>query len=58
MWLVDFGEATERDASLFEAPFGYVKQTVKPERDKSRAKGERDKWWRLGAKSAEHCFRG
>lgn len=37
MWIVDFGtEMAEADAALYEAPFEYVRQYVKPKRAESR----------------------
>jgi type II restriction/modification system DNA methylase subunit YeeA len=47
-WIVDFGVSmTEADACLYEAPFAYVKKTVKPERDKTRREKYRRMWWLL-----------
>ena len=44
MFIIDFGTAmTEVDASFYEAPFEYVRQHVKPEREKSRS--TRSEWW-------------
>jgi type II restriction/modification system DNA methylase subunit YeeA len=37
MWIVDFGVGLpEEEAALYEAPFEYVRQHVKPAREKSR----------------------
>jgi type II restriction/modification system DNA methylase subunit YeeA len=47
-WIIDFGEMTENEASLYEAPFEYVVQHVKPERLANRDTQRREKWWRLG----------
>ena len=45
MWIIDFGtETSEAEAALYEAPFEYVREHVKPEREKSRA--TREVWWR------------
>ncbi|MGB3635946.1 MAG: hypothetical protein WA982_18055, partial [Rubrobacteraceae bacterium] len=44
-WIVDFGEISEEEASLYETPFEYVRMTVKPRRDVSRDKRMRTKWW-------------
>lgn len=44
-WIVDFGEISEEEASLYEVPFEYVRKTVKPRRDASRDKRMRTKWW-------------
>jgi hypothetical protein len=46
-WIVDFGTAmSEEDASLFEAPFAYVEEHVKPEREKNKRASYRSYWWR------------
>ncbi|MGC8723509.1 MAG: type IIL restriction-modification enzyme MmeI [Acidobacteriota bacterium] len=38
LWIVDFGAAiAEEAAARYEAPFEYVRERVKPERDKSRS---------------------
>jgi type II restriction/modification system DNA methylase subunit YeeA len=37
MWIIDFGVGmSEDDAALYEAPFEYVRQHVKPAREKSK----------------------
>jgi hypothetical protein len=47
MWIVDFGwEMSERQASLFEAPFEHIKEHVLPERRKNRRESYRLRWWR------------
>jgi type II restriction/modification system DNA methylase subunit YeeA len=47
MWIIDFGwEISEREASLFEAPFEHIKQHVLPERRKNRRESYRERWWR------------
>jgi type II restriction/modification system DNA methylase subunit YeeA len=44
MWIIDFGTSMPlHDAALYEAPFEYVKQHVKPQRDKSRSTIR--EWW-------------
>jgi type II restriction/modification system DNA methylase subunit YeeA len=46
-WIIDFGwEMSEREAALYEAPFGYCLARVKPDRDKNRREAYRDFWWR------------
>ncbi|MDP2066820.1 MAG: hypothetical protein Q8K38_12720 [Burkholderiaceae bacterium] len=51
-WIVDFGvTCAETEASLFEAPFDYVRRVVKPEKDTVRNESERRKWW-LHARAA------
>ncbi|MGN7870023.1 class I SAM-dependent DNA methyltransferase [Paracoccus sp. 22332] len=47
-WIIDFGVMNEADACLFEAPFEYVRQHVKPVRDMNRDSQRRQFWWRLG----------
>lgn len=46
MWIVDFGcDMSLEEAALYEAPFEYVKNVVKPERDKVRNTKEQEYWW-------------
>ncbi|MDP1649746.1 MAG: hypothetical protein Q8M01_16310 [Rubrivivax sp.] len=48
-WIIDFGnEISEFDAALYEAPFNYVVQHVKPDRITKTEPALRDYWWRLG----------
>jgi restriction-modification enzyme MmeI-like protein len=45
-WVVDFGvEMPLAEAMLYEAPFAHVRNTVKPERDKTRREKYRKVWW-------------
>lgn len=47
MWLIDFGwEISEREASLYEVPFEYIKENVYPERSGNRRESYRVRWWR------------
>ena len=44
MWIIDFGTTMPiEEAALYEAPFEYVLEYVKPQRDKSRSTIEQ--WW-------------
>lgn len=44
MWIIDFGtDMPIREAALYERPFEYVREQVKPERDKSRSTIA--EWW-------------
>ena len=43
MWIVDFGEMTSEEAALYEAPFEYANQKVRPQRERSRSTVS--KWW-------------
>lgn len=46
-WIISFGwEMSEREASLYEAPFEYVKTHVFPVRSKNRRDAYRLRWWR------------
>jgi type II restriction/modification system DNA methylase subunit YeeA len=46
LWLIDFGYGMPEDvASLYEAPFEYVRRVVKPVRDKNPEKSNRERWW-------------
>jgi type II restriction/modification system DNA methylase subunit YeeA len=47
-WIVDFGTLSEADSALYEAPFEYVRQEVKPFRDKNRRERRRQFWWHHG----------
>ena len=46
-WIVDFGDTiSEIDAALYEVPFGYIEEHVKPVRQKNREKASREFWFR------------
>jgi type II restriction/modification system DNA methylase subunit YeeA len=46
MWIIDFGVSMpETEAALYEAPFEYVLQHVRPQREKNRRDGYRRLWW-------------
>jgi len=47
-WLVDFGEMSESEATLYELPFEYVRREVKPLRDKNRDRLMNQNWWLHG----------
>jgi type II restriction/modification system DNA methylase subunit YeeA len=47
MWIVDFGcEMSERGASLFEGPFAYIVEHIKPTRVQNRRESYARSWWR------------
>ena len=49
MWIIDFGiDMSEEDAALYEKPFEYVRENVKPTREKNRARVAKSKWWLHG----------
>ena len=46
-WIVDFGhEISEGESALYEVPFGYVREHVKPDRDNNNRDDLRLNWWR------------
>ncbi len=46
MWIIDFDmHISEYEAAQYEMPFEYVKEHVKPFRDKVRNPLERRRWW-------------
>jgi hypothetical protein len=47
-WIIDFGvEMPEADAALYEQPFAYVTEHIKPERLKNNRESYRKYWWRF-----------
>ena len=45
-WIIDFGPHMSReDAALYEAPFEFVRENVKPLRDGLRRQNHRERWW-------------
>jgi type II restriction/modification system DNA methylase subunit YeeA len=48
-WIIDFGPAMNgEEAALYEAPFQYVQEHVKPVRQGNREAVRAEKWWRHG----------
>lgn len=48
-WIIDFGvDRTYQQAALYEEPFEYVRNHVKPLRDNNRRASMRNRWWRHG----------
>lgn len=46
MWIIDFGlHATREQAALYEAPFRYVEEAVKPERAGNKRESYAERWW-------------
>jgi type II restriction/modification system DNA methylase subunit YeeA len=46
-WIIDFGwTMTESEAALYEAPFAYASEHVRPEREKNRREMYARHWWR------------
>ncbi|MFZ2523843.1 MAG: DNA methyltransferase [Candidatus Ferrigenium altingense] len=47
-WVIDFALLDEQQAALYEAPFAYVAEHVKPTRINNKRKARAEKWWRHG----------
>ena len=47
-WVIDFVDRSEQDAALYELPFEYVREHVKPLRDVNNRKRMRERWWLHG----------
>ncbi len=47
-WVIDFAELSLEDATQFPRALDYVRERVKPTRDKNRRDRYRDYWWQLG----------
>ena len=49
MWILDFGvRIEERDACLYEAPYEYLLERVKPSRVSTKREAQRRYWWHFG----------
>ena len=49
-WIIDFGiDMSEADATLYEAPYQYVLENVKPERINNRMRRRAQLWWLHGS---------
>ena len=48
MSIIDFGEMPEKEAALYEAPFEYVREHVRPFRLKGRRLHRAENWWLHG----------
>ena len=53
MWIIDFQHMSFEDAALYEAPFEYVAEIVRPIREANRDRNMRTYWWRLGRNRGE-----
>ena len=47
MWIIDFDQMTEVEAAQYVAPFAYVREEVKPERERGRDAAGKSAWWRM-----------
>ena len=48
MCIIDFREMSLESAALYEAPFEYVNQHIRPTRERNNDWQRRTYWWRLG----------
>ncbi len=46
-WIIHFGEQSEAETVLYEAPYQFALQHIKPERLESRTPKNREIWWRF-----------
>ena len=53
MWIIDFQDLTFEQVALYEAPFEYVNEIVRPIREQNRDKSMRTYRWRLGRDRGE-----
>lgn len=51
MWIINFEDRNELEASYYQQPFEYLLKNVFPERSNSRADAERLKWWLLARRA-------
>jgi hypothetical protein len=47
-WIIDFNDRPLAEACLYEAPFEYVREHVKPKRELCRQEHRKRKWWIFG----------
>ena len=47
-WVIDFGSMSESEASLFELPFQYALEEIRPARIKNRRAWRAEQWWKHG----------
>ncbi|PQJ96165.1 class I SAM-dependent DNA methyltransferase [Chromatium okenii] len=53
-WLIDYGNSlSENQAAFYEAPFEYVLEHVKAQREAQRDEKRKTYWWRLGRSGIE-----
>ncbi len=64
MWIIDFGlQLTEQKAALYELPFQFAVNHIRPERVARQERGYAQKWWQherprpeMWAQLAGHCY--
>ena len=53
LWIIDFANMAMEQAALYEAPFEYVNEHVRPLREANRDRQRRTSWWRLGRSGSD-----
>lgn len=46
-WIIHFGDIKESEAALYEAPYKYALENIKPVRIKSKTPKNHEVWWRF-----------
>ena len=47
-WIIDFDLMSLEEAQQYVTPLAYIRENIKPSRDKNRDKQRKTFWWRLG----------
>jgi type II restriction/modification system DNA methylase subunit YeeA len=47
VWIINFSHLSQQEAALYDRPFQHVLEQVKPQRDKSGTKRNRQEWWKF-----------
>ena len=53
MWMIDFRDLPLEQARLYDVPFEYVNEHVRPARENNRNRRRRTYWWQLGSSARE-----
>ncbi len=46
-WIIDFNTMSLEEAANYQLPFQYIKENVKPERDKNKDQKTKEYWWQF-----------
>jgi hypothetical protein len=52
-FIIDFGQRTHEESSMYEAPFEHVERYVRPHRAQNRDRARRERWWQHGRPNTE-----
>ena len=53
-WIIDFHDMEIEQARMYEHPFQYVKENIKPVRATNNNRKRRENWWKLGASGRQY----